>query len=139
MGKAARFNIRSNSQAITFINYILKVSDLRSLDHIYLELESLKNLGKYIKNRLVDYFTNYWKGQFQESRSNGKLRTLVQVKNNFRFEEYLHVICNVKHRLACSQPEINYQLNLADITKPPTMSESARYVNQTKSAMNFTI
>ena len=107
VGKAARFNIRSNSQAITFINYILKVSDLRSLDHIYLELESLKNLGKYIKNRLVDYFTNYWKGQFQESRSNGKLRTLVQVKNNFRFEEYLHVICNVKHRQAITKLRIS--------------------------------
>ena len=63
---------------------------MRSLSDISLPLESLNNLGKCAKNILYKYFTDFWKGQIQQSR---KLKTLAQVKKNFGFEEYLHEIC----------------------------------------------
>ena len=107
VGEAASFNIRANTQAVNFTNYILKLCDLDSLNGISLPLESLHNVGTYLKNRLSTYFTNFWKDQIEQSRHSGKLRTLVQVKNNFAFEDYLHEICNVKHRQAITKMRIS--------------------------------
>jgi hypothetical protein len=101
------FNIRANTQAVNFTNYILKLCDLGSLNGISLPLESLHNVGTYLKNRLFTYFTHFWKDQIEQSRYSCKLRTLVQVKNNFVFEEYLHEICNVKHRQAITKMRIS--------------------------------
>jgi hypothetical protein len=86
---------------------MLKICDLGSLNGISLPLESLHNVGTYLKNRLFTYFTHFWKDQIEQSRYSGKLRTLVQVKNNFVFEEYLHEICNVKHRQAITKMRIS--------------------------------
>ena len=70
------------------------------LNDITLPLESLNNLGKHVKNSLYKYFTDFWKGQIQQSK---KLKTLAQVKNNFVFEEYLHEINNVNIRQAVTK------------------------------------
>ena len=59
VGEAASFNIRANTQAVNFTNYILKLCDLGSLNGISLPLESLHNVGTYLKNRLSTYFTIY--------------------------------------------------------------------------------
>jgi len=107
VGKAANFSIQSNYQAVVFTNYVLKLCDLRSLDVISLPLKRLNSLGKYMKTKLFNYFSDYWKGQIQQSRTSGKLRTLSQVKNNFDFEKYLHEICNVKYRQAVTRVRVS--------------------------------
>ena len=62
VGEAASFNIRANTQAVNFTNYILKLCDLGSLNGISLPLESLvHNVGTYLKNRFSTYFTHFWK------------------------------------------------------------------------------
>jgi hypothetical protein len=69
VGKAASFNIRSNTQAVNFTNYVLKLCYLGSLNGISLPLESLHKVGTYLKNRLFTHFTHFWKDQIEQSRN----------------------------------------------------------------------
>lgn len=108
-GEAARVCMDFNLQPILFTKYLLQLCNIEvsNFKNFVIPPEEQGNFCHYLRNKLHELYTDYWKEQIQQGGNSGKLRVFKKLKINFGFENYLSEIHNSKHRQAVTKLRIS--------------------------------
>jgi hypothetical protein len=108
VGKAASLCVQSNSQELVFTNFVLELSNVKTLSEINPTLNEIEIIAKHVKGKLFGHFVKIMSIQINDvANSGGNLRTFMRVKKDFQFEIFLNTVSIQKHRQAVTKLRIS--------------------------------